>query len=151
MIYSKSSSPDTTYTISQFISMKDNDNITYKNFSILQRSSKEPNIMYSIENVIYDYMEEIKQYRKLVAVSDIDKIKYKYKPKLLAYDIYGSTETYFIIMALNGLHNIKDFDLRDNLFWALAPTDMQNLMNTICRAEAEHLTLNRNALGVSES
>lgn len=151
MIYSSSASVEETYTLSQFISMKDNDEITYRNFSILQKSITDPSMIYSIDNVIYDYLEEMKLYRKLVTVSDQEKIKYKYKPKLLAYDIYGSTEAYFILLAMNGMCNIKEFDLLDNTFWALSPTDMVTFLNTISKAESEYITLNRSNLGILES
>lgn len=151
MIYSSSTNVEETYTLSQFISMKDNDEMTYRNFSILQRSITDPTMIYSIDNVIYDYLEEMKLYRKLVTVSDREKIKYKYKPKLLAYDIYGSTETYFILLAMNGMCNIKEFDLLDNTFWALSPVDMVTFLNTISKAESNYITLNRSNLGISES
>lgn len=151
MIYSSSTSVEETYTLSQFISMKDNDEITYRNFSILQKSITDPTMIYSIDNVIYDYLEEMKLYRKLVTVSDQEKIKYKYKPKLLSYDIYGSTEAYFILLAMNGMCNIKEFDLLDNTFWALSPTDMVTFLNTISKAESEYITLNRSNLGILES
>lgn len=151
MIYSSSTNVEETYTLSQFISMKDNDEITYRNFSILQKSITDPTMIYSIDNVIYDYLEEMKLYRKLVTVSDQEKIKYKYKPKLLSYDIYGSTEAYFILLAMNGMCNIKEFDLLDNTFWALSPTDMVTFLNTISKAESEYITLNRSNLGILES
>lgn len=151
MIYSSSTNVEETYTLSQFISMKDNDEITYRNFSILQKSITDPTMIYSIDNVIYDYLEEMKLYRKLVTVSDQEKIKYKYKPKLLSFDIYGSTEAYFILLAMNGMCNIKEFDLLDNTFWALSPTDMVTFLNTISKAESEYITLNRSNLGILES
>lgn len=146
-----SSGPESTYTLSQFIALKDSDQITYRNFSILERSLSDPNIVYSINNVIYDYMDELKSYCKLVSVSDLDKIKYKYKPKLLSYEIYGSTEAYFMILAMNGMCNVKEFDLKDNIFKALSPSDMIRLINTIHKAESEHLKINRNRLNILES
>mgnify|MGYP002540818708 CR=1 FL=1 len=52
-------SATTTYTVSQFISLKNSDSITYKNYSILQQSLKDSSIYYSIDNVIYEYMDEL--------------------------------------------------------------------------------------------
>ena len=131
--------------------MKSSDKVTYRNYSILQKSLDDPTIVYSINNIIYDYMDELKSYRKLVSVTENDKIKYKYKPKLLAYDLYGTTESYFIILALNGMCNVKEFDLKDNTFYALTPSDMTSLMSAIYRAEQNYITLNRNTLNISES
>lgn len=144
-------STDTTYTLSQFIALKDSDQITYRNYSILQQSLTDPSIVYSMDNIIYQYMDELKQYRKLVMVSDIDRLKYAFKPKLLAYDIYGSTEMYFILLAINGMCNVKEFTLEDKTFWGIAPNDLNTLLNNIYRAEAEHLSINRANLGITES
>ena len=146
-----STGPTETYTLSQFIAMKSSDKITYRNYSILQPSLDDPTIVYSVDNIIYSYMDEIKSYRKLVSVSELQKIKYRYKPKLLAYDCYGSTEIYFVLLALNNMCNIKEFDLKDNLFWGLTPSDMVGLMNSIYRAEQQYITLNRNTLHISET
>ena len=142
-------SATTTYTVSQFISLKNSDSITYKNYSILQQSLKDSSIYYSIDNVIYEYMDEINTYKKLVGLSDMEVVKYKYKPKLFAYDLYGATETYFVIMALNGICNVKEFELLDHTVWALAPNDMYTIMNLIGRAEKTRIDMNRSNLGLT--
>lgn len=140
---SKLNNPATTYTVDQMIALKNSDSITYKNFSILQKSLKDNSLIYSIDNVIYDYMEEINPYKKLVGFSDMEVVKYKFKPKLFAYDIYGATECYFVIMAVNGICNVKEFELLDHTAWALAPNDMYTIMNLIGRAEKTRIALNR--------
>ena len=142
-------SATTTYTVSQFISLKNSDSITYKNYSILQQSLKDSSIYYSIDNVIYEYMDEINTYKKLVGLSDMEVVKYKYKPKLFAYDLYGATETYFVIMALNGICNVKEFELLDHTVWALAPNDMYTIMNLTGRAEKTRIDMNRSNLGLT--
>lgn len=143
MATSKLNNPATTYTIDQMIALKNSDSITYKNFSILQKSLQDDSLVYSIDNVIYDYMDEINQYKRLVGFSDMEVVKYKYKPKLFSYDVYGSTECYFVIMALNGICNVKEFDLIDHTIWALNPNDMYTIMNLISRAEKTRIALNR--------
>ena len=143
MAISKLNNPATTYTVDQMIALKNSDAITYKNFSILQKSLQDDSLVYSIDNVIYDYMDEINQYKRLVGFSDMEVVKYKYKPKLFSYDVYGSTECYFVIMALNGICNVKEFDLIDNTIWALNPNDMYTIMNLISRAEKTRIALNR--------
>lgn len=143
MAASKLNNPATTYTIDQMIGLKNSDSITYKNFSILQKSLQDDSLVYSIDNVIYDYMDEINQYKRLVGFSDMEVVKYKYKPKLFSYDVYGSTECYFVIMALNGICNVKEFDLIDHTIWALNPNDMYTIMNLISRAEKTRIALNR--------
>ena len=83
--------------------------------------------------------------------SEAEKIKYAYKPKLLAYDVYGSTEVFFALLAMNGMHNIKQFDLSELYFFALTPIDLSTFLNDIYNAESSYLTLNRSSLGIYES
>ena len=143
--------PQETYTLSQFINAKESDTLTYSKLSILQRSLTHPEMVYAIDNVLYTYMDEIKSLRKLVKLTLHEKTKYMYKPKLLSYDIYGSTELYFVLLAMNGQCNLKEFDLVDKRFYALTPVDMTAIINSIMIAEDENIKINRNNLNIYNS
>lgn len=143
--------PQETYTISQFISAKDSDDMTYSNYAIFERSLAHPELIYAIDNVIYTYLDELKSLCKTVKVTLHEKVKYMYRPKLLSYDIYGSTELYFVLLALNGKCNLKEFDLIDRKFYALTPSEMSSMMNKISLAEREHLNINRTNLQIYQS
>ena len=143
--------PQETYTLSQFINAKESDTLTYSKLSILQRSLTHPEMVYAIDNVLYTYMDEIKSFRKRVKLTLHEKTKYMYKPKLLSYDIYGSTELYFVLLAMNGQCNLKEFDLVDKRFYALTPVDMTAIINSIMIAEDEHIKINRNNLNIYNS
>lgn len=143
--------PNETYTISQFIALKDMDSVTYSKYAVFEQSLTEPDMVYAIDNIIYTYMDELKALKKCVVVSSEEKMKYAYKPKLLAFDLYGSVETYFVILALNGMCNLKEFTLEQNRFYALTPSDMVNIMNSIYNADRDYLSKNRNNLGISQS
>lgn len=134
---------ETTYTIQEFISMKESDEITYNKYSILQPSLSNEKITYSSDNVIYTYMDEIMMMKKKVTLSESDIRRYQYKPKLLSYDIYGSTESYFVILAMNGMCSAKDFNLIDKWIYALKPADFADIMSKIYNAEQQYLILNR--------
>ena len=143
--------PQETYTLNQFIEMKDIDKLVYRRYSIMQRSLTNEELIYCIDNVIYTYMEEMNARRKIVSVTETERIKYAYKPKLLAYDIYGSTELFFLLLALNGMCNLKQFDLSERRFFALTPQDASTYMSNIYNAESEYIRLNRSNLGIYES
>ena len=145
------SEPQLTYTLNQFIALKDVDRIVYRRYSIMQRSLTNEELLYCIDNVIHTYMDEMKKKRKIVSVTESERIKYAYKPKLLAYDVYGSTELFFILLALNGMCNMKQFDLIERKFFALTPQDCAQFMSDIYNAEGDYLKLNRTSLGVYES
>lgn len=140
--------PTKTYTLNQFIDLQVRDDITYQNFSILNVSETEPNIYYSIDNIIHKYIPDIKESIQTVRINEEDRLKYMYKPKLLTYDIYGATEMFFILMALNGIHNIKDFSLSDYTFKALHKSDMFTFVSRVYNAEEEYLLLNRRNLNL---
>ena len=136
--------PDKTSTVEEFINAGISDEMTYNNFSILFRSSQQDNIILSANNIIYDYMDEIKPYIVNVSLSEEEYIKYRYKPKLFAYDIYGSTELFFVVMAVNGIYDIKDFNRRN--IKALYKKQLFELLNQMYNAESGYIQKNRSDL-----
>lgn len=134
--------PERTATVEDFIDMGDTDDITYANFSILVKCIGENSIVqYAQDNIIYDYLPELNERTVTLTMNDNEFIKYRYKPKLLAYDLYGSTEVYFVIMALNGMCNIKDFNKKK--LKLLYKSDLLELLNEIYSAESDYILYNR--------
>lgn len=69
-------------------------------------------IQFAVGNIVTDdYYPELKAKCVRVHLSDDDIMKYKYRPKMLAYDIYDNTELYYVILRVNDLYNVKDFNL----------------------------------------
>lgn len=65
------------------------------------------------ESGIYEkYLEELEANKETVVLSTEEYHKYRYNPKLLSYDIYGTTELWFLILAANEMYTITDFDTR---------------------------------------
>ncbi len=136
--------PAKTYRITDFIDMKDNDEFTYDKLAIYMRSMNDDRIIYSSDNSIYTYLPELKNATVWYTFSDEEYLKYKFRPKLLAYDIYGATELYFIILAVNDMCNIKDFKKHKiRLFFK---SDLNDLLSQITSAEKYRLSLNRKIL-----
>ena len=98
---------DQTITVQDFIAMKNSDEITYYNFSIVEYLNGYDMF---ITNILYDYEDELKDLCVYIKLSDVERLKYRYKPYLFAYDLYGSREMAFIIMMLNGIIDPKEFD-----------------------------------------
>lgn len=134
-----------TYTIEQFIQMQSTSIINYENLSIKDIDSNGD--IYPVYNIINDYLEEILELCKIVVIDDdILFNKYTYKPKLLCYDIYGSQELYFIILALNEMCSVKEFNRRKlKLPSRLA---MQQLLTFIYNNEKNNIRRNRTKLGM---
>jgi hypothetical protein len=104
-----SSNPALTYTISDFISMKYTDEITFRNYSILE-------VINDIElldhNLVEDYLSELSSICVSVPLTDEEYKKYKYAPDLLAYDVYGSVQLDFVIMYANNIIDPKEFNFK---------------------------------------
>ena len=98
---------DKTISVQDFIAMRTSDEITYYNFSIVEYLNGYDMF---ITNLLYDYDDEFKDLTIYVKLTDVEKLKYRYKPYLFAYDLYGSREMSFIIMMLNGIIDPKEFD-----------------------------------------
>lgn len=136
-----------TYTVEDFIELgKQIDDIQYSKFAILSKASTDivNPILYAEHNVIYDYEEEFKKLALEVHMTDAEYEKYRFKPKLLAYDVYGSTEVYFAILFLNGTCNIKDFDRK--VIKLLTKQNMIELLEAIYNAEANYISSNRTSI-----
>ena len=141
-----SSNVSKSYTIKQFISFQSSDPVTYSTLSLWVKSISDENIIYSYDNILYDYLDELKMISYNIEMTNEEFRKYKYKPKLLAYDIYGATELYFIILAINGIKyiDVKAFDKR-KLHLPKA-NDLANIVTAIYNAETTYLNANRNSL-----
>lgn len=140
-ILNGSQKADKTYTVQDFISMRDSDEITYYNYSVLEYLN---GIEFFITNLLYDYEDELNELAVLVTLSDREKIKYRYKPYLLAYDLYGSEEAEFILYMLNGIIDPKEFDFKK--IKAIRPTDLYNVLGRIQSVNNDFMNNNRSKL-----
>lgn len=133
-----------TYTVEDFIQLgKSFDDIQYSRYAILSKAvtGVENPIIFAEHNVIYDYEEEFKALTLTVEMTEEEFIKYKFKPKLLAFDLYGATELYFTILYINGMYNIKDFNRKT--IKLIKKQDMIQLLEMIYNAEKNYINKNR--------
>ena len=124
--YYSTTKADATVSIQDFIALRNSDEINYYNYSILEYLNGYDMF---ITNLLYDYEDEINDLAVTIKLTNIERAKYRYKPYLLAYDIYGSTETKFILMMLNNIIDPKEFDFET--IRALRPADLARLLNRI--------------------
>jgi hypothetical protein len=137
-------SVETTCTLESFIKYKDYDsNIYYSNLSIFEKAIDNSEILL-VHNVLNDYQEEILEKSALVKLTDKEFNKYIYKPKLLAYDLYGFCEYYYIILFLNQMTNIKEFNKRK--IRLLRPSTLSSILSSIYSSEEDFITTNQDLL-----
>lgn len=129
---------DKAMSVEDFIALGPTDEITYYNFSVLEYLN---GYEMFVTSILYDYDDEIKENTVILELTDQEKAKYRYKPYLLAYDIYGSTETKFIIMMLNGIIDPKEFNF--GRIKVLYKSTLIELLSHITPVNENFLNLNR--------
>lgn len=128
-------SPETTCTIESFINSGQNSSVSYQSLSLI--SDLGDKIKFPFLNVFNDYIEDINS-DKIIKIAKLapDEIqKYIYRPKILAYDIYGKTELYFLILALNNIGTPKDFTLKNGKVKLISKQDANDALKYIYNAE----------------
>ncbi len=103
-------SPAKTSTLEEFIALSSKTLISYINLSFVEKIGDERE--FAIWNVLSDYERELKAISVEVELNDTQYRRYVYNPKVLAHDIYGSTELFFIVLAANGICTAKEFNSR---------------------------------------
>lgn len=132
---------DETITVQDFIAMRNSDEITYYNFSIVEYLNGYDMF---ITNVLYDYEEELRDLSVFIKLTDVERIKYRYKPYLFAYDLYGTREMAFIIMMLNGIIDPKEFDY--NKIRVLRYNELTTIINRIGAINEDYINKNKSKL-----
>lgn len=99
--------PQYTYTLEQFAACTSTDTMSYHNLSFVDTHD---GIKFDTYNVTTDYIDEIRdEYCVTVSLTDKELDKYKYRPKLLCYKIYGNGELAFLILLINDMCSVKEF------------------------------------------
>jgi len=63
-------------------------------------------------NLLVKYMPELKTLKTKITFTNDEYRKYRFNPKVLSYDLYGTTEFWFLILDINELRSVTEFDLR---------------------------------------
>ena len=134
--------PEKTYTIDQFIACQSKEDPSYYNFSFkdeLYYPYIESYIRYSAYNVVSDYIREIREdFGMTIILSSDEFLKYKYRPKLLAYDVYKCAELGYFILLLNDMYSSRQF-IREKLTM-ITKADLKNMIQYIFNANKQAIT-----------
>lgn len=139
-----STSPETTSTIESFISFKNSDkNIYYSNLSIFEKSIDGEQLLLSY-NVLNDYYDELMDSAVTVELTDAEFNIYQYNPKRLSLYLYDSTEYYYIILFINQMASVKEFNKKK--IKLIRPKALSNILSAIYSSEQSFLISNQNLL-----
>lgn len=131
------SRPDQTYTIEGFIEAGKGVTLTYQRLSLVNHIGEK--IQFPFKNVFNDYLSDIENSSLLclIEISDKEFMRYQYRPKLLSYDVYGTTDLDFVIMGINRIINPKEFNYKK--IKMIRKRDLNELLSNIYNAEKDLL------------
>ncbi len=130
--------PTEISSIQEFISMKPVNNSDFHAYSYYMKSSPKGTLEIPFRNLITtDYLNDFKREAYKITLTDEEFRKYKYKPKLLAHDIYGNSEFHYIILAINGLYSIKDFNKRT--IYLIPKNELLNLLSYVYASNKKYI------------
>lgn len=130
-----------TYSIDEFISEGATSSLfTYDNFLLKDKDTDTDEIV-PIYNLLHDYYDELMAMSVLGVMSDQNYIKYQYRPRLLAYDLYGNTDLYFLLLMLNNISNPKEFTMKKVRL--IQKEKINQILSYIYSAEEDNITNNR--------
>jgi hypothetical protein len=124
--------PSKTYTLDQFVQSEPSGQLSYYYLSLLE-PDKDHNIEYDIYNVLSDYIQDLKDLSHEIVLSEQEYYTYRFRPKLLADYLYGNGELYFIILWLNDIWSVKDFDF--SKIRLLSKSELSNALSSINASE----------------
>lgn len=128
--------PENTSSLEEFVNSGDNTTITYHTTSFLERVG---NIRFPVFNVLDDYMDELESLASDVEVTDEVRYRYAYRPRLLAQEVYGNGELYFVILRLNSICDMKEFTLSSNTFKMVKKEVLIDFLKQVYKAEKKEI------------
>lgn len=137
-------SVDDVATIEETIENGNEITLSYINTSILrklQMDGTDDSIDVPDTNVCYDYLKELLAVADKIELSDDEYAKYKYRPDILSYDLYGTTTYEFILLAINKIISPKYFTKKK--IYVIDSEYIEEVLTDIYNAEQEYITLNR--------
>lgn len=124
------------YTVDQLINIGSTKELTFYKTSIHDSID---HIEYVEKNIYDDYIEELLEVSVLISLTDKEYHKYRYKPKVLAHDLYKSTDLYYLLLLVNDIVSEKDFDFKT--LRVIPPANI-NIINDILNSERNYLLYN---------
>lgn len=118
-----------THTLSEFIDIGNNNHeINYLDITF---NENRDGLEFIVKVLLDDYIDNLLDMTVDVDVSSEEVQKYKYNPKMLSYDLYGSTSFFYVILRLNNLCNIHDFTISSKKLKLLPKTIMSKVVSLI--------------------
>ena len=112
------------------------------NMSLLRSlDTEDGRIEYPYTSILEDYLDELKNMCDKYEMTDEQYRRYKYRPDLFSYDIYGRSDYEFVILLVNGINVEKDFNKKTVNY--IDPDNIDTILSYIRNASEEAFNRNR--------
>lgn len=104
-------------TINQFIQTEQNKSVKYPNYYYQKVISEDDlHVIMNHQSIMDRYVQYIRDYITEIELSQEEMRKYRYNPKRLSFNLYGTTSYWWSIIFANQIHSLTEFDFsRDNI------------------------------------
>lgn len=104
-------------TIEQFIQTEQNKSVKYPNYYYQKVISEDDlHVIMNYQSIMDRYAQYIRDYITEIELSQEEMRKYRYNPKRLSFNLYGTTSYWWSIIFANQIHSLTEFDFsRDNV------------------------------------
>lgn len=104
-------------TIDQFIQTEQNKSVKYPNYYYQKVISEDDlHVIMNYQSIMDRYVQYIRDYITEIELSQEEIRKYRYNPKRLSFNLYGTTSYWWSIIFANQIHSLTEFDFsRDNV------------------------------------
>lgn len=104
-------------TIDQFIQTEQNKSVKYPNYYYQKVISEDDlHVIMNYQSIMDRYVQYIRDYITEIELSQEEMRKYRYNPKRLSFNLYGTTSYWWSIIFANQIHSLTEFDFsRDNI------------------------------------
>jgi len=133
------------YTLQEFISERKDIDITstklhYKEANSLTDGSV---MVLPIESILNKYHKEMEDFVTTKTLTTQEARLYSYNPQLLSFDLYGTTELWFLLLDVNNLYSISQFTLNPVKVYDIG---IINLINSILNLEQDDIDRNEDEI-----
>lgn len=98
------------------------------------------NLIVNHTSIINKYYYIFLKYTYMVELSEEDYLIYRYNPKRFCYDRYGTTELWSLLLKINNIISVSEFNVRK---LRVFDTDIDQVINEIMILESEEIQRNK--------
>ena len=105
----------------------------------VMNNSADEKFIINISNLFEKYYELLLDNTVIVVLTDEEYLKYRFKPKVLSHDLYGTMELHYMLLRLNHVYSVTNFDFKEVRVFN---TNILSLLNEIMILENEEFIEN---------